>query len=76
MDHIQLMDRIKERLSETDKKIDRNNDKLDSLKEELHKDNVRTAVLENQMAGVIKLGLMILAAIIGIVTFGIKKGMF
>ena len=76
MDHDQLMDKIKTRLDETDKKIDRNNDKLDHLKDDLHEYNLKTAILETQMAGVVKVGLMILAAVIGIISFGYKKGMF
>ena len=76
MDHIQLKEALESRLDKTDEKIDRNMLEVQALRAELHNDRIKTAVLENQMSGVIKVGFALLTAVIGIITFGIKKGMF
>lgn len=76
MEPIDFKNVLENRLNKTDQKIDRNNEELKALREDLYKYNIKTAVLENQMAGVTKIGFIILAAIIGIITFGIKKGIF
>lgn len=76
MDHKELMTQINKRLDETDQKIDRNDNKLDDLKNDLHSYNIKTAILETKMSGIIGTGLLIVSAIIGIISFGIKKGLF
>jgi len=75
MDQTDLYSKIETRLEKTDDKIDRNNEKLDDLKDDLHNYNVKTAILETQMSGIVKFILLLAAAAIGIVGFLIKKGL-
>ena len=67
MDHNQLKEAL-------DKRFDKTDDKIDRLREDISKDQARTAVLENQMAGVIKVGFLILSAVIGIIAHIVRGG--
>jgi len=69
MDHTQLLDKIEDRLDKTDQKID-------SLRDELNRYSLKVAVLEAQMAGVTKVGVISLAALVSIIVWGLKKGFF
>ncbi len=76
MDHKELQDALESRLDRTDDKIDRNMDEVKALRTELHAYSIKTAILENQMSGVVKIGFLMLSSVIGIIVLGIKKGMF
>ena len=76
MDHQQLMDQINKRLDETDTKIDRNDESINKLRDDLHADKIKMAVVETQMAGVVKFLFLIISSLVGIVGYAIKKGIF
>lgn len=74
MDHKELQDALEKRLDKTDVKIEKNLEEVKALRGDINKEVVKTAILENQMAGVTKIGLIILVAVVGIITHIIKEG--
>ena len=68
MDHNELKDALEKRFDKTDEKID-------ELRKDISEDRIRTAVLENQMSGVVKLGLIIFTAVVGIIVRIFKEGL-
>ena len=72
--HKELLEEIDKRLQKTDEKIDATAVKVDEVKEELHKYNIKTAVLEAQMSGVVKFTLLVIGSGIGIISYIIKQG--
>lgn len=75
MDHHELKEALERRLDKTDEKIDRNMDEVKALREDISQDRIKTAILENQMSGVVKIGLLLLSSVIGIAAYVVKQGM-
>ena len=74
MDHKELQDALEKRLDKTDLKIEKNLEEVKALRNDINKEVVKTAILENQMAGVIKVGFLVLAAVIGIIAHIVRGG--
>ena len=74
MDHTELKDALESRLDKTDEKIEKNLEEVQALRKDINKEVVKTAILENQMAGVIKVGLLLLAAVVGLIVNIFKGG--
>ena len=68
MDHDQLLEKIEKRLDKTDQKID-------SLISTINKNYTKIKVLENQMSGVVKVSIILLTSIIGLTVYLIQRGM-
>ena len=74
MDHKELQEALEKRLDKTDVKIEKNLEEVKALRNDINKEVVKTAILENQMAGVIKVGFLILSAVIGIIAHIVRGG--
>ena len=68
MDHDQLLEKIEKRLDKTDQKID-------SLISTINKNYTKIKVLENQMSGVVKVSIILLTSIVGLTVYLIQRGM-
>lgn len=75
MDHNELKEALERRLDKTDEKIDRNMEEVKALRDDLSHDRIKTAILENQMAGVVKVGLVLFSSVVGMIAYAIKQGL-
>lgn len=67
MDHAELMQKIEQRFNNTDKKIEEAKGVIEEVKKDLTKYAIKTAVLETQMSGVVRFGLIIATSVVGII---------
>lgn len=65
MDHQELLNKLTHRLDTTDEKIAGVAEGIKELNNALHKYTTKTAVLESQMNGVIKVGVIFMTATVG-----------
>lgn len=75
MNHDELLTRLDDRLKQTDRKIDASVEEIKELRKDLSKYATKTAVLENQMAGVVRVGFLIVGAVITILIKVFTKGL-
>ena len=75
MDFQDLKESLENRLDNIDEKIGEGTEEVKLLREDITDYRVKTAVLENQMAGIVKIGFVILTSIVGLVTYALRKGL-
>lgn len=75
MDFQDLKESLENRLDNIDERIGESTEEVKLLREDITDYRVKTAVLENQMAGIVKIGFVILTSIVGLVTYALRKGL-
>ena len=75
MDFQDLKESLETRLDNIDERIGESTEEVKLLREDISDYRVKTAVLENQMSGIVKIGFVILTSIVGLVTYALRKGL-